>query len=103
MASRKDSLRKAAHLFGLAAAHYALFGEDFREGDIYNNDAVELMESYKPNVNEIKMMIDEARWRAMKKIRSTFGNSQKTTLRNIDDTEKIANALIADMLDRYQL
>lgn len=49
------------------------------------------------------MMFDEARWRAMKKIRDTFGNPQKTTLRNIDDTEKIANALIGDMLDRYQL
>ncbi|AEJ40872.1 hypothetical protein TPY_2712 [Sulfobacillus acidophilus TPY] len=77
MASRKDSLRKAAHLFGLAAAHYALFGEDFREGDVYNDDAIEVMEAYKPNVNEIQMMIEEARWRAWKKIRSTFDNPQK--------------------------
>jgi hypothetical protein len=101
MASRKDVLRKAAHLFGLAAAHYALFGEDYREGDIYNDDAIELMESYKPNDDELNMMIDEARWRAMKKIRTTFDNRQKTTLRNIDDTVKIAYALIDDMLDRY--
>ncbi|MCL6562461.1 MAG: hypothetical protein K6U87_05585 [Firmicutes bacterium] len=100
MSSRKDALRKAAHLVGLAAAHFALFGEDFWEGDIYNQQAADILESYSPNEQECAMMVDEAWWRAQKKIRATFGDPQKTTLYDQPTTEACAYALIQELLGR---
>ncbi|MBO8129751.1 MAG: hypothetical protein H0Z39_11260 [Peptococcaceae bacterium] len=43
MVSRPDKIKQAGTLMGLAAAHFALFGQSFREGITYELQAMNIV------------------------------------------------------------
>ncbi|WP_347488379.1 hypothetical protein ABDB91_14295 [Desulfoscipio sp. XC116] len=68
----------AGKFIGLAAAHFALFGQSFREGMLYEMEARAIVRLKKLNDNEIGLLVDTARSRGTKKIQDHFATPGKT-------------------------
>jgi len=103
MVSRRDSIKRAGKFIGLAAAHFALFGQSFREGMLYEMEAREIVTLRKLNDNEIELLVDTARARGTKKIQDHFATPGKTqragfnaTMEYFDqEIERLVNDLLS--------
>ena len=102
MVSRRDSIKRAGKFIGLAAAHFALFGQSFREGMLYEMEAREIVRLRKLNDNEVDLLVDTARARGSKKIQDHFATLGKTKRAGFNTTmeylDQEIQRLINDLL-----
>jgi hypothetical protein len=72
MVSRRDSIKRAGKFIGLAAVHFALFSQSFREGMLYEMEAREIVRMKKLYGSEIDILVDTARTRGFRKVQDHF-------------------------------
>lgn len=102
MVSRRDRLKDTGSFIGLAASHFALFGEEYPEGLLYLEQATLSIEETRANQDEQSYVLEVARKRGLKKIENHFrteGKTQRYTYNEtIDVFEEQIKRLIEELL-----
>lgn len=101
--SRQDEIKEAGKFLGLAAAHWACYGEAWPEVDDYRDRAYDLLERITFNEHEYQMCNDTAATRAAKYINRTFSIPRKILIpATAQDALQQAYTDVAAMLAPYK-